>query len=130
MEFNGYISRLPLSRHRGNFELREGTMTESIQLAKFIEDLRAELSDAIAQGAQAKYRFRAKEIEVELQVGVESTNEGSGKLSFKVFGIGAEGGGGLTRGSSGLQTVKLSLELLDAEGRPPLIKARSSETDR
>lgn len=104
-------------------------MGEAIQLAKFIEELRGELSAAITAGADATYRFRAKAIEVELQVAAEHKHDGSGKLAFKLFGVGVEGGGGLSQARSDLQKIKLLLDLVDAEGRSPLISAPSSGQD-
>lgn len=102
---------------------------EEIDLSQFIDELRRELGEAIAKGANAELHFQPKDIEVELQFAAESKRDGSGKLSFKVFGIGAEGGGGLARTTSATHRLKLSLALVDSEGNTPLISARSRDSD-
>jgi hypothetical protein len=97
---------------------------EAFELSDFIAQLRAELSTAILEGANSKLRFVAKAVELELEIGAETRNDGSGKISFKVFGIGAEGGGGLARGSTVTHKLKLTLEPIDAvTSKNPLISA-------
>ena len=98
-------------------------MTTEIGLAKYIEDLRAELVLAMTQGAEADIRFLAKSIDLELQVAAQMTTEGGGKVSFTIFGIGAEGGADRSTGSTSTQTLKLSLDLVDRHGKRPLISA-------
>ena len=97
---------------------------EALELSNFIAQLREELGKAIAEGATSELRFVAKAVELELEIGAETKKDGSGKISFKVFGIGGEGGGGLARGSTVTHKLKLTLEPIDAAtGESPLIKA-------
>ena len=70
-------------------------MAEEIELSSFIENLRSEISKSMKAGEGSDLRFKAEKIELEMRVGVTRKNDKSGKLSFKIFGIGAEGGGGL-----------------------------------
>lgn len=104
-------------------------MAETVELADYIANLREQLSLAILEGGDKELRFRAKSIDIELSVGVTHKHDGSGKLSFKVFGVGVEGGGGLAREAESINTLKLSLELLDAQGRSPLINAARNDKD-
>lgn len=100
---------------------------EAIELSDFISQLRGELSEAMKVGKDAELRFVAKAIDLELKVAAETKKDGSGKLSFRVFGIGAEGGGGLAHAATTTQTIKLSLALVDRAGREPFIRARSTD---
>jgi len=102
----------------------------AIELSDYIAELRSELAEAIAAGADHELRFIADNIELELDINAETKAEGSGKVSFKVFGIGAEGGGGGGRTSSTGQRLKLTLKLVDKTGKSPFIgaDARSSRT--
>ncbi|HEU0099809.1 MAG TPA: trypco2 family protein [Allosphingosinicella sp.] len=102
---------------------------ESMDLSNFIAELRRELVEAMAAGAGAELRFQPKDIEIEVQIAAEKKDDGSGKISFKVFGIGAEGGGGVERSSAAIQKVKLTLGLVGRDGKPPLISAESRTSD-
>lgn len=95
----------------------------AIELSEYIAELRSELAKAIAAGKSEELRFVADNIELELEIGAETKLEGTGKLSFKVFGIGAEGGGGGSRGATTGQRLKLSLKLVDKTGKAPFIGA-------
>jgi hypothetical protein len=104
-------------------------MSETIKLADFLEDLRAELTEALRRGGDAELRFATRSIDLELQIAADAKKDGSGKISFKLFGIGAEGGGGGGSVSSSTQILKMSLDLVDRDGARPLISARSRDED-
>ncbi|MEI9928632.1 MAG: trypco2 family protein [Sphingomonas sp.] len=89
---------------------------------------RTELATAIAAGKDEELRFVASNIELQLEIGAETKADGSGKLSFKVFGIGAEGGGGVAHGSNSGQRITLSLSLVDKAGKPPFIGADATNS--
>jgi hypothetical protein len=102
---------------------------ETIELSDFIAELREELGKAISAGKDAELRFVAKAVELELQVAAESKNDGSGKLSFKVFGIGLDGGGGRSTSATATHKITLSLNLVDRHGNTPFISAKSENTN-
>lgn len=89
----------------------------SLNLADFIENLRAELEESMTRGEGSELRFLAETIELELQVAARRAVDGSGKISFKVFGSGAELGGGAERADTVTQKLKLSLTLTDRNGK-------------
>lgn len=102
---------------------------ESIDLSDFLAALRRELSEAIRDGRGAGLHFIANAIDVELEVVAEAKQDGSGKVSFKVFGTGFDAGGAVSSGSRATQRLKISLGLVDADGRQPLISAQASNSD-
>ncbi|HEY0012136.1 MAG TPA: trypco2 family protein [Allosphingosinicella sp.] len=102
---------------------------EAIELSDFIGQLRRELTEAVTAGKDAELRFVANSVELELQVAAETKKDGSGKLSFKVFGIGAEGGGGLTIAGTQTHKITLTMALVDKEGNSPFIRAAAGDAD-
>lgn len=86
---------------------------QSVGIADAIDTLREELAEAISRGDGEELRFKVNGIELELTVACEIN--GNGKASFKVFGIGAEVGGG-AKGTN-THKIKLTLETSDKEGR-------------
>lgn len=103
-------------------------MSGEIRLADFIDNLREELIVAIGRGAKSPVRFKANSVDLELQVVAEQKVGKNGKVSFTVFGIGAEGGGDRSTTSQSVQKVSLSLALVDAHGKSPLISAPPDES--
>lgn len=97
-------------------------------LSKFISELRAELATAITDGKDEELRFVASNIELELQIGAETKTDGTGTLSFKVFGVGAEGTGGVAHASNSGQRITLSLSLVDKTGKSPFIGADAASS--
>jgi hypothetical protein len=59
-----------------------------VNVAAAIEALRAELSEAMVAGARRPMRFGLEPIELTLQVAV--TNEGGGKIGWKILEVGGK----------------------------------------
>lgn len=85
--------------------------TKPIGLADAIEQLRNELTDAIARGEGQALRFNVNDIKVELAVQITHKGSGKGELSFNVLGAGAKigGEGGIDRSSTHRITLSLNL---------------------
>jgi len=77
-----------------------------IRLAEMVQELRQELTAAIAAGEGEDLRFRLGEIELEAEVVV--TKEGSGKAGVKFWVMDAELGGSAEKKS--VHRIKLRLE--------------------
>ncbi|MCF6522720.1 trypco2 family protein [Streptomyces sp. JJ36] len=77
----------------------------TIGLAAAIEELRRELYEAQACGADQQFAFSVEEAELELQLELRNSVKGDGKLSFGVVSV---GGGG---DHSSVRTHKLTLRL-------------------
>jgi hypothetical protein len=60
-----------------------------IGLVEAIASLRAELSEAVAQGPDQEIQFPVDGVDLEFQVGVTRAASGSGGLRFWVVGLGA-----------------------------------------
>ncbi len=96
----------------------ENKMTEAsdqratIPLAKAIQDLRAELLDAVQEGRGKELRFRLKPIELELSVVMTWTGEVHAGVKFWIVDLGAKGEGEQAR----THKLKLVLEPTDADG--------------
>jgi Trypsin-co-occurring domain 2 len=95
-----------------NWEARAMGERPGIPLAKAIQDLRAELLDAVAEGQGKDLRFKLQPIELELELAVTWTGEANAGVKFWVIELG--GKGAAERGST--QTLKLVLEPVDTEG--------------
>ena len=81
-----------------------------IPLADAVANLRAELLDAIEKGDESRLRFDIKGIELELNVVVTREGQGGGKVSFKLFGLGAEANLGGKISDAMTQKLKLTLQ--------------------
>lgn len=103
-------------------------MSADIELAEFISNLRAELEIALAASSDAEVRFIPKTLDLELSVVAEKSAEASGKISFKIFSVGAEAGGGGTLSNASTQTIKLSLEPVGKDGEQIFITSSGSTT--
>lgn len=107
--------------------------TADIDLADFIQQLRSELETALATRQEAKGTtlfFKPKNIDLELKVAAERKGVGGGKLSFKIFGIGAEAEarGELSRADT--HTIKLSLDLVDRDGKTTILIGDEIDPDK
>lgn len=89
---------------------------ETIRLSDLVIALRDEIDrmqEALSdRGGDAILEI--EKAEVELTFGVEASQGGKGGISFKVFGIGFEGGG--EAGRSDMVTQKLKLSLVPVPG--------------
>ncbi|MFO1036166.1 MAG: trypco2 family protein [Geminicoccaceae bacterium] len=63
----------------------------SIPLAEAIKDLRAELLEAMREGADKGLRFRLKPVELELNLSMSREGGAGGKVKFWVVELGADG---------------------------------------
>jgi hypothetical protein len=83
-----------------------------IPLAKAIQDLRAELLDAVEEGREKDLRFKLKPIELEFSVAMTWTGEVHAGVKFWVVDLGAKGEVEQAR----THKLKLVLEPTDREG--------------
>lgn len=94
-----------------------------IGLADVIRALRGELELAISEGEGERVQFTAKSVELEFQVGVTRSTEGSGGVRFWVLEL----GGGKSYGSEAIQRVALSLKPTLESGDDVKIAAEADE---
>lgn len=90
-------------------------MSQRIELAEAIGQLRNQLSRAIEDGEGQDLRFEVEDLELELQVTVTKDAEIGGSVEagvkFWLLGGGkASAEGGLSEGSSHLQKIRLKLK--------------------
>jgi hypothetical protein len=83
-----------------------------VPLAKAIEDLRAELLDALVAGQGKDLRFKLKPIELELNLAMTWKGEANAGVKFWVVELGAKGN--VERTTS--HKLKLILEPVDRHG--------------
>jgi hypothetical protein len=76
-----------------------------LELAEVVEQLRAELTRAMAAGEGEALRFEVADMQLELTVAVEREVGGKSGVRFWVFELGAEG----RQQSANTQTVTLTL---------------------
>ena len=77
----------------------------SVPLADAIKSLRAELTEAMTQGADEDLRFRLGPVELEFHFNVSREYGGDGGIKFWVVSLGAKA----SRGSSTAHMIKLIL---------------------
>ena len=77
-----------------------------IELSTMIAELRRELSQAIAAGADEQLRFELGPVEVEVTVGLDSKGQAGAKVRFWVVEL----AGDTETARSSLQRIKLTLE--------------------
>ena len=108
-------------------------MTQPIELAEAIGQLRSQLVQTIKEGEGEDLRFEVADLELELQVVVTKDAKVGGKLEagvkFWLFGGGtASAEGGLSQGSNQLQKIKLKLRpKLVSTGEAPDLAAFEEE---
>ena len=101
-------------------------MSEGIELADAIAQLRSELSRAIKAGKGKDLRFEVEDLELELQVVVTNENKGVGKveagLKFWLAGNAkASAEGSFSDGASQLQKIRLKLKPVGSDGQGQLL---------
>lgn len=94
-------------------------MMTDIGLAEMIAAMRQELAEAQAEGEGKDLRFNVKNIELEVQFTVTKSADAEGGISFKVFSVGADVGGGAAYEKASVQRVKIQLDLTDKDGTSP-----------
>lgn len=94
-------------------------MENTIELAEVIQELRSELQRTMKAGEGEGLRFEVQDLELELQVGVTKSitggGEGSAKVTFLVFEIGASGKAEGSWSTERTQKLKLKLKPIPAE---------------
>jgi len=81
-------------------------MDRAVELASMIQNLRAELTQAMAAGADEQLRFELGTVQLNLTVAVESSAEPGVKVRFWVI----EAGGDMKRSNASTQHIQLTLE--------------------
>jgi hypothetical protein len=89
---------------------------ERIGLREAITALRAELTQSISDSEGEALRFEVGQAELEFQVEVERSAEGSSGIRFWVVDVGGKG----SRTSSYVHTVRLPLKPMSSDGGPVL----------
>jgi hypothetical protein len=92
-----------------------------VPLAKAIEDLRAELLDALTAGQGKDLRFKLKPIDLELNVAMTWRGDANVGVKFWVLELGAKGGA--ERAAS--HKLKPTLEPVDKNGNEFFVSDRS-----
>jgi hypothetical protein len=92
-----------------------------LKLSDVLANLRDEIVTAQQAGEGKDLRFLIDDIEVELQLAV--TDEGSGKAGFKVWTLGAELGAKTVDATT--QKLRLKLKLVDKHGNAVVPIART-----
>ena len=87
---------------------------DGLNLADVLAQLRANLAQVQQEGVGQDLRFALDDVEVELQVAV--TKEGTGKAGVRFWVINAEAGGNLSDVTT--QKIKLKMKVVDKDGRP------------
>lgn len=98
----------------------------AISLEQAIKDLREQLQNAAAQGADEEIRFIPKSVEIEL--GIEISKEAEAKASGGLWSI-ITLDGSAKASSQNTHTVKLTLEPVDTAGKPALISSSKIQKD-
>jgi hypothetical protein len=83
-----------------------------IGLGEVIRALRAELEEAMSEGEGSTIRFEATSVDLEFNVGITRTADGKAGIRFWVLEL----GGGGSYASERVQSVKLSLQPVSADG--------------
>ncbi|KND59469.1 hypothetical protein BVER_03231c [Candidatus Burkholderia verschuerenii] len=87
-------------------DMNQTTRSSEVPLADAIEDLRAELMDALTRGKDSDLHFRLKPIELEMTIGITKKGEGKGSIKFWVVELGGSG----SYENSATHRLKLVLE--------------------
>jgi Trypsin-co-occurring domain 2 len=100
----------------------------AVELAEMISQLRAELTTAMREGADAELRFEVGPVELELTVVVEKEATPGAKVRFWVVELGADA----KAASSTTQHIRLTLDPRqpDQPGRRPQIAATTMVRER
>jgi hypothetical protein len=93
---------------------------ERIELRQALGALRAELSDSIMAAVDEKLHFEVGTIDLEFQVEVERTAEGSAGVKFWVLELGGKG----SRTSTKTHAVTISLKPVSQDGGPVLTSGK------
>jgi hypothetical protein len=78
-------------------------------LADAIENLREELTDAVARGEGRDLRFDVDSVEIDLAIEAVKESGADGTLTFKVFGVGGDATGRHDQSLSTSHRLKIAL---------------------
>ena len=94
-----------------------------IRLSDAIDNLRAELAHARDQGKGQNLQFNVGLIDLELEVIAENETSGGAKINWWLFG----GGLDAKAKDASKHKLKLTLEAVDASGKPLRVSGRQGE---
>lgn len=99
-----------------------------IELVELIEQLRAELTEAVKSGGEKELQFALGAVDVELTVAVEKSGTTGTKFKFWVVEAGLDG----KLGSTSTQKIKLTLEpqMRTQPGRKPYIAGSEFQNEQ
>lgn len=80
-------------------------MSQGIELADFVSQLRAELARALIEGKDQTIKFDCGPVDLELEVAVERASDASARIRFWVVDAGISANGGTTT----TQRIKMTL---------------------
>jgi hypothetical protein len=103
-------------------------MDDGVELAELIQQLRRELTAAMAAGDGEQLRFEAGPVQLELTVAIQKSVDPSARVRFYVLDAGASA----RRGSTVTQRIMLTLDprRVDSPDRPPLISGEQLTGER
>jgi hypothetical protein len=90
------------------------TTMDQIELVDAVRQLRSELERAMVEGTDQAIQFETIDLQMEFQVGITRTAEGTAGLKLYVLELGAKG----AYASECIQKVQLSLRPTLSDGRP------------
>jgi Trypsin-co-occurring domain 2 len=97
---------------------------DTIDLAEAIDALHAELSEAVARASGMDIQFPVGSVQLEFQLGVTRTAEGTGNIKFWVLELGGSG----AYASESIQKVVINLEPpVGRDGEPVKVRRRIRE---
>ncbi|WP_132118002.1 trypco2 family protein [Actinocrispum wychmicini] len=95
-----------------------------IGLVEAIEQVRAELVDAVAAGRGADIQFPVGQVTLQFQVGLTRSDDTDGKLKLWILELGSAE----KYAEQSVQTISVVLEPpVDAQGRPITVSAESAD---
>lgn len=99
---------------------------DEIELADAVRSLRAELEGAMAEASRERLQFEAMSIDMEFQVGITRSGEGSAGVKFWVVELGGKG----AYAREAIQKVRFTLKPLLSNGLPVKIHDASDQDPR
>jgi len=94
------------------------TKVNKIELAEMLTELRAQLLEARAKGAEQALRFEIADVEIEVQIATTKSAEGQGGVKFWVYN--AEAGVAASEGTTQRLKLKLRPTVMGADGKTPV----------
>lgn len=95
-------------------------MEAKITLSEAIENIREEIAQAIAKGADKSVKFLMNEIDLELGVEVGTKSSGAGKLDIFLARLSGE----TIHADSNVHRIKIKLMPVDEKGEPFVVSGQ------